>query len=220
MIATTLIEWFTRFPALWAVAAIVITFFSASITAVVMFLIWKKYGPKRDEMSAQLAESQKLQLDSLERTMRLQIEGGQASLRMQKEHYESELKECREKTERDVAAVVAEKKAAEKTLHDRRNDWNTEKLAMTAEIEQLKSRPNVESLFNFEKKSDERREAFYLELGQTMSSIRDSITNHDNSVAKKIEPMMEVLTDLLKQSKKQMRVLTVLLRTQKKVAAQ
>jgi hypothetical protein len=219
MIATTLIEWFTRFPALWAVAGIAFSFLGAFIAVVVMFLIWKKYGPKRDEMSEKLAESQKLQLDSLERTMRLQIEGGQSSLKMQKEHYESELKECREKAERDIAAAIAEKKTAEQLLHEKRNGWQAEKLEMTALIEQLKSRPDITTLFEFETKANERREKFYTDLTTTMQDIVESgkksneaITEHDAEVGERTKLMMESLSGLLTQSKKEMRVLGIILR--------
>jgi hypothetical protein len=200
----TFIQLLQQFPALWAVLGILATFLLCGIGALVAILILKKYGPAATGAAKELIVLQT-------RAVELQ----ESTVRMQKEHYEAEAGFLRE----EIAQWKASSKSYETTLHDKRNEWNAEKLAMTATIEQLKSRPDITSLFEFETQANERREAFYGKLGSTMQTISDSLTKHDQDVSEKVAPMMEALTEILAQSKRQMKVLGVILRKQREAKA-
>lgn len=206
MIATV-IELLQKFPALWAVLGILVTVLIALGGGIITIIVWKKYGPAANEAASELVTLQ-----------REAVELQKSTLQMQKDHYEAELKYSREEMDqwKERASTY------EKTLHDKRNEWGAEKLEMTALIEQLKSRPDVTSLFEFEKQANAGREAFYKELGLTMKAIHESIEKHDLDAEARIKPMSEALLSLAGDSKKQTTILGMIIRdnrqSRKKVA--
>lgn len=196
MIATV-IELLQRFPVLWAVLGIITTILIAIGGSVVTIIVWRKYGPAANEAAAELVTLQ-----------REAVELQKNTLAMQKTHYEDELKYVREELEQWKTRAAA----YEKALHDKRNEWGAEKLEMTATIEQLRTRPDVSSLFEFERQANEGREAFYKELGNTMKAIHESIEKHDTDAENRIKPMSEALLSLASSSKKQSKIMGIIIR--------
>jgi hypothetical protein len=191
-----MIDLLLKFPALWALGGGVLGGF---ITLLVAWLIMRRYGPAEKAASDRLADLQKKQLETMEKTTEMQLSAHTAALEMQKTHYEGELNEIRKKAEADVTAAVARADAYEKHLHDKRNEWNAEKLQMTVEIEQLRARPDLGTLMDFEQKANERNERFFKEIGDafknqgdvmqkmatTLDTVATALTEHDNRMEEK-----------------------------------
>jgi hypothetical protein len=85
----SLLDWFTKFPALWAVAGFI---FGGLATGAVSLFVFNKYGDKLVQVNDKIVTQQDKQLGMMERT-----------LGMQKEHYEGELNELRRHHEIELA---------------------------------------------------------------------------------------------------------------------
>jgi hypothetical protein len=144
------------------------------IGALVAILILKKYGPAATGAAKELIVLQT-------RAVELQ----ESTVRMQKEHYEAEAGFLRE----EIAQWKPVLSQYETTLHDKRNEWNAEKLAMTATIEQLKVVLTLRLFLNLKLKPTNGARLFYGKLGSTMQTISDSLTKHDQDVSEKVAPM-------------------------------
>lgn len=199
MMAATLMDWLTKFPALFALAG---AFLGSIATCVVGWLVLRRYGPATGEARKELVELQKQQLETLKSTTKMQLDSQTSTLAMQKEHYETEHAETRRKYEADIVELKAKCQTAEDNLHTKRNEWNAEQLKLALENEQLKARPDVTSLFEFEKKSDERRESFYTTMGETMgkmAKVLDGVSlrleEHDSGLDKRMQEFVQPVID-------------------------
>lgn len=116
-----LLDWFVKFPALWAATGFIIGGIAVGIAAV---LVFRRYGAELSKASDKLLDYARQQLAMMERT-----------LNMQKEHYETEVK-----------VITKEWQECRKTLHDERKEWNADSLKMQLLIADLEGRPNVTTL--------------------------------------------------------------------------
>jgi gas vesicle protein len=78
---STLLDWFIKFPALWAATGFIVGGIAVAIAAV---LVFRRYGTELSNASDKLLKYAEQQLRMMERT-----------LQMQKEHYDAELGECK-----------------------------------------------------------------------------------------------------------------------------
>lgn len=120
MIAS-LLDWFVKFPALWAATGFIVGGIAVGISSV---LVFRRYGDAVTKSADKLVGLQTKQLEVMERT-----------LVRQKDHYEAELEGAKD-----------EWKACRKELHTKREEWNAESLRMQLLIADLEGRPNVTTL--------------------------------------------------------------------------
>lgn len=210
MISTTIMEWFTRFPALFAFAGGTI---GVIVSVVIFWLILKKFGPAEKAATGRLMDLQQKQLSTMEATTALQIKAQTDALAMQKGHYDEELHEVRSKAEADVKEARTRADLAEEHLHTKRNEWNNSQLALTVEAEQLRARPDLGTLMDFERKADERNEKFFKEFGtaftaqgavlaqvaSTLDSVAKALAAHDIRIEEQMTSMLSPLVDGMKE---------------------
>lgn len=205
MLAISVLEWFTKFPALWAVVGLVVGGF---VTTVVSILINRKFGEQVTKSTNVLVDIQAKQLASMEKALEMQKTLSDGALAMQKDHYDAELTETRRKAAVDLETMTEERNTYRTTLHDERNVLGTQLTEAKLKIAELEARPDLTSLLEFEQKSDERRESFYKRLGDTMETmskalkaVTDALAEHDAKTVERmkafIEPVLEAMREVV-----------------------
>jgi gas vesicle protein len=154
---SALVDWFTRFPALWAATGLLAGVIGTGVAAVFVF---RKYGAVLTQANDKLVDIQEKQLDMMERT-----------LQMQKEHYENEITELRKHQEVELAEAKREWQECRQLLHNKREEWTAESLRMQVTIQDLESRPDMRSLNTTLK-----------EIVQLIKAVSSSLDKHDKSI--------------------------------------
>lgn len=149
----TLLEWFAKFPALWAIVG-------ALATGVAAVFVFNKYGDKLIQVNDKIVIQQDKQLAMQERT-----------LNMQKDHYEGEINELRKHHTLELNEAKREWQECRTILHDERKKWNAESLNMQLAIKEFESRPDMRSLNTTMK-----------EMVELIRGVGDSLNKHDKSI--------------------------------------
>lgn len=203
MLAITLLDWFAKFPALWALAGLLV---GGVVTAVVAILIGRKFGAQVTKSADVLVKLQEKQLKSMGDAMILQQQLSDRAMAQQKEHYDAELAETRRKAEVDLKTMTDERNTYRTTLHAERNDLGAQLTEAKLQIERLEARPDLTSLLEFEQESDKRRESFYTTLGGTMKKLVELIGNvgnalaeHDKKTVERMQSFIEPVLDAMRE---------------------
>jgi hypothetical protein len=167
MFATAL-EWFTRFPALWAGVGFVAGAIGTGVAAV---LVFRKYGADLTHASDKLLGIQSKQLDMMERTLQLQ-----------REHCENEISELRKHHEQELAEAKREWQECRAMLHAKREEWNSESLKMQLTIKEFESRPDMRSLNTTMK-----------EVVELIKAVGMSLEKHDKSIDERMKQFVKAV---------------------------
>lgn len=164
----SLLDWFVKFPALWAAAGFVV---SGAITATVATLIFRKYGDDLVKINDKIVVQQDKQLAMMERT-----------LRMQKEHYEAEAAETKTRYEAAIEEVKTDWQKCRQILHDERKEWNSESMKMKLLIQDLEGRPNLSTL-----------NTTLEQIVSLVQKVGENLDNHDKSIDLRMQKFIEAI---------------------------
>lgn len=167
MIAT-LLDWFTKFPALW----VAVGFVGGAIgTGVAAIFVFNKYGDKLVQVNDKIVTQQDKQLGMMERTLGLQ-----------KEHYEGELNELRKHHEIELGDAKREWQECRTLLHAKREEWQDESLKMQLAIKEFESRPDMRTLnVTLEK------------VVKLIETVSNNLDKHDKSIDTRMKEFVEVV---------------------------
>lgn len=169
MFATTLMEWFARFPALWVAVGIVVGAITTSLAAIIVF---RKYGDQLTGANDKLVGIQEKQLGMMERTMKLQ-----------KDHYEQELEECKK-----------EREEYKNTLHAKREEWQADSTKMQLAIQDLESRPDMRVLNT----TLQDVVSLIQKVADSLEKVSDNLDKHDKSIDVRMQTFLKQITAVIK----------------------
>jgi gas vesicle protein len=163
-----LLDWFTKFPALWAAGGFIIGGIATGASAIFVF---NKYGDKLVQVNDKIVQAQDKQLGMMERTLGLQ-----------KEHYEGELNELRKHHEIELGDAKREWQECRTLLHAKREEWQDESLKMQLAIKEFESRPDMRTL-------NTTLEGVVL----LIKTVSENLDKHDKSIDARMKEFVEAV---------------------------
>lgn len=163
-----LLDWFVKFPALWAVIGFVI---GGIITGICAVLVFRRYGDALVQVNDKIIKQQDKQLEMMERT-----------LKMQKEHYEAEAAETKTRYEAAIEEVKTDWQKCRQILHDERKEWNSESMKMKLLIQDLEGRPNLSTL-----------NTTLEQIVSLVQKVGENLDKHDKSIDLRMQKFIEAI---------------------------
>jgi enoyl-[acyl-carrier-protein] reductase (NADH) len=166
----TSMEWFARFPALWAFTGTVI---GGILTSIAWWLVYRRVGTFISNEMAGLAEIHKQQVAS-QRDL----------LEMENQRHEAQVKTLLEKHEIDVLRLTNEREKVRDEKHTAAQEWGVKSLEYQLKIQELENRPDLSSLSELLTRNT-----------SVMEGIAHSIEQHDNKIDERMKQYLEPVRD-------------------------
>jgi len=178
-------EWFARFPALFAFIGVIA---GTAISSVVAWIMFKRYGNAMAGAHEEVAAAAEKVSAQLER----QVKVLEHSLVLQKESFDRTLEDMKQAAlatrahyEREVGewkAALAGMTAERDGYRDKLHDANGQLHSCSLKIAEMEARPNVDQLFKAETEWNQQREKFYVSISDSQKGIIDLITKVDKKL--------------------------------------
>ncbi len=161
-----------EFPAVWAIVG-------STISAVIVFVVARRFTPIYSSA-----------VKDLSAVYKLQIEGHERALQMQKTHWENELSYQRTA----FASLQTERDDYRTKLHEER----TAHQATTLLLADAQARPNVEQVYKGQQEFFFKMSKYMEEQTDTMKAIHKSLVDHDNGVEKRTSDVVQKVVTALR----------------------